>query len=138
MSVSRNQDRPSPATPDRYAAIHRGFGWKVPKRFNMAQACCGQWAAQPATARHVAIREHVAGQGLGQSWTFAQLQTAANRLSRVLKAQGVVRGDRVVWTASPQMVELLGLKTPMCIGADGRLDRERRGCSTTGFFTFGD
>ncbi len=49
-----------------------------------------------------------------------------------------VRGDRVVWTASPQMVELLGLKTPMCIGADGRLDRERRGCSTTGYFTFGD
>jgi acetyl-CoA synthetase len=43
----------------------------------------------------VAIREHVAGQGLGQSWTFGQLQTAANRLSRVLQAQGVVRGDRV-------------------------------------------
>ena len=95
MSVSRNQDRRGPITPDRYAAIHQGFGWKVPKRFNMAQACCGQWAAQPATARRVAIREHVAGQGLGQSWTFAQLQTAANRLSRVLQAQGVVRGDRV-------------------------------------------
>ncbi|ALK89066.1 acyl-CoA synthetase [Limnohabitans sp. 63ED37-2] len=95
MSVSRNQDRRDPITPDRYAAIHQGFGWKVPKRFNMAQACCGQWAAQPATARRVAIREHVAGHGLGQSWTFAQLQTAANRLSRVLQAQGVVRGDRV-------------------------------------------
>ena len=95
MSVSRNQDRRGPITPDRYAAIHQGFGWKVPKRFNMAQVCCGQWAAHPATARRVAIREHVAGQGLGQSWTYAQLQTAANRLSRVLQAQGVVRGDRV-------------------------------------------
>jgi acetyl-CoA synthetase len=95
MSVSRNQDRRDPITPDRYAAIHQGFGWKVPKRFNMAQACCGQWAAQPATARRLAIREHVAGQGLGQSWTFAQLQTEANRLSRVLQAQGVQRGDRV-------------------------------------------
>ena len=95
MSVSRNQDRRGPITPDRYAAIHQGFGWKVPKRFNMAQACCGQWAAQPATAKRIAIREHLAGQGLGQSWTFAQLQTAANRLSRVLQAQGVVRGDRV-------------------------------------------
>ena len=50
MSVSRNQDRRGPITPDRYAAIHQGFGWKVPKRFNMAQACCGQWAAQAATA----------------------------------------------------------------------------------------
>ncbi len=95
MSVSRNQDRQSPITPDRYAAIHQGFGWKVPKRFNMAQACCGQWAAQPATARRVAIREHVAGQGLGRTWTFGQLQKAANQLSRVLQAQGVQRGDRV-------------------------------------------
>ena len=102
MSVSRNQDRQAPnpaqgtADPyDRYQAIHQGFGWKVPKRFNMAQACCGQWAAQPATARRVAIREHVAGQGLGRSWTFGQLQKAANQLSRVLQAQGVQRGDRV-------------------------------------------
>ena len=99
MSVSRNQDRqaakPTQRTADRYQAIHQGFGWKVPKRFNMAQACCGQWAAQPATARRVAIREHVAGQGLGQSWTFGQLQKAANQLSQVLQAQGVQRGDRV-------------------------------------------
>ena len=99
MSVSRNPDRqaPKPAqgTADRYPAIHQGFGWKVPKRFNMAQACCGQWAAQPSTARRTAIREHVLGQGLGQSWTFGQLQTAANRLSRVLQGLGVQRGDRV-------------------------------------------
>jgi acetyl-CoA synthetase len=102
MSVSRNQDRQALNPPqgtadpcDRYQAIHRGFGWKVPTRFNMAQACCGQWAAQPATARRVAIREHVAGQGLGRSWTFGQLQQDANRLSRVLSANGVGRGDRV-------------------------------------------
>ena len=102
MSVSRNQDHQALNPPqgtadpcDRYQAIHRGFGWKVPTRFNMAQACCGQWAAQPATARRVAIREHVAGQGLGRSWTFSQLQQDANRLSRVLSANGVGRGDRV-------------------------------------------
>jgi acetyl-CoA synthetase len=99
MSVSRNQDRPAPkpaqGVADPYQSIHQGFGWKVPKRFNMAQACCGQWAVQPATARRVAIREHVAGQGLGRSWTFGQLQKAANQLSRVLLAQGVQRGDRV-------------------------------------------
>jgi acetyl-CoA synthetase len=99
MSVSRNQDRQAPNPPqgtvDRYQAIHQAFAWKVPKRFNMAQACCGQWAAQPATARRVAIREHVAGQGLGRTWTFGQLQKAANQLSQVLQAQGVQRGDRV-------------------------------------------
>ena len=80
---------------DRYAALHRGFGWQVPSRFNMAQACCGRWASQPQTATQTAIREHVAGQGLGRSWSFAQLQDAASRLSRVLAAQGVRRGDRV-------------------------------------------
>ncbi|OYU13100.1 MAG: AMP-binding protein [Comamonadaceae bacterium PBBC1] len=121
MSVSRSQDRPVPTAglkapsktrdpenpqadvkpkahsepTDRYEVIHQGFGWKVPKRFNMAHACCGQWVAQASTARRVAIREHVAGVGLGQSWTFNQLQTAANRLSRVLQRQGVKRGDRV-------------------------------------------
>ena len=80
---------------DRYAALHQGFGWKVPPQFNMAQVCCGRWAQQPQTANHIAIREHVAGQGLGRSWSFAQLQDAANRLSRVLDAQGVRKGDRV-------------------------------------------
>ncbi len=111
MSVSRNQDRQAPnptqgtADPyDRYQAIHQGFGWKVPKRFNMAQACCGQWAAQPATARRTAIREHVAGQGLGRIWTFGQLQKAANQLSQVLQAQGVQRGDRVA-IVMPQRFE---------------------------------
>lgn len=95
MSVSRTQDRQTPTTVDRYQAIYQGFGWTVPRRFNMAQACCGQWAARADTARRMAIREHVAGQGLGKSWTFDQLQTAANRLSRVLRQQGVQRGDRV-------------------------------------------
>jgi acetyl-CoA synthetase len=108
MSASRNQDRQAQktneGTADRYQTIHQGFGWKVPKRFNMAQACCGQWAAQPATARRVAIREHVTGQGLGRSWTYGQLQKAANQLSGVLKAQGVRRGDRVA-IVMPQRFE---------------------------------
>ena len=104
MSVSRNQDRKAPSSSDPYSAIHRGFGWKVPQRFNMAQACCGQWAAQPATAKRQAIREHVAGQGLGRSWTFGQLQRDANRLSHVLRAQGVRRGERVA-IVMPQRYE---------------------------------
>jgi acetyl-CoA synthetase len=108
MSVSRNQDRqavnPPPDIADRYLAIHQGFRWQVPKRFNMAQACCGQWAANPTTARRTAIREHVAGQGLGRSWTFGQLQKSANQLSLVLQAQGVRRGDRVA-IVMPQRFE---------------------------------
>ncbi len=80
---------------DHYAALHQGFGWQVPAFFNMAEVCCGRWAARIATARATAIQEHVAGQGPGRRWTFAQLQTAANRLSHLLATQGVKPGDRV-------------------------------------------
>ncbi|MEK7344359.1 MAG: AMP-binding protein [Pseudomonadota bacterium] len=108
MRVSRIQDCSASSAADkpadRYQAIHQGFGWKVPRRFNMAQACCGRWAAQAATAQRQAVREHVAGQGLGRSWTFGQLQQDANRLSRVLRAQGVQRGDRVA-IVMPQRYE---------------------------------
>jgi len=112
MSVSRTEDRLAKAHnktqskqfTDRYPAIHQNFGWKIPRYFNMAQACCGQWAAQPDTAKRQAIREHVAGQGLGRSWTFGQLQQDANRLSRVLRGQGVQRGDRVA-IVMPQRYE---------------------------------
>ena len=104
MSVSRPQDRQARPHMDRYLQIHQGFGWKVPRIFNMAQVCCGQWAVQPATAKRQAVREHVAGQGLGRSWTFGQLQQDANRLSRALRAQGVQRGDRVA-IVMPQRYE---------------------------------
>ncbi len=29
---------------DRYAELYRAFRWNVPARYNMAHACCGQWA----------------------------------------------------------------------------------------------
>ena len=46
---------------DPWAAMHGGFGWRVPKRFNIAQACCGRWAAQPDAEARIAIRAHGAG-----------------------------------------------------------------------------
>ena len=94
MARRRAQDCITDPT-DPYTALHQGFGWLVPADFNIAQACCGRWARQPDTAALTAIREHVAGQGPGRSWTFGQLQAAANRLSHVLVAQGVQPGDRV-------------------------------------------
>ena len=29
---------------DRYAELYRAFRWSVPARYNMAHACCRQWA----------------------------------------------------------------------------------------------
>ena len=95
---------PQDSVHDHYAALHQGFGWQVPAQFNIAEVCCGRWAARADAARRTAIREHRAGQGLGQAWSYAQLQQAANRLSRVLQAQGVRRGERVA-IVMPQRFE---------------------------------
>ena len=98
MRDSRQDDQP-----DAYAALHAQFGWRVDSHFNMAQACCGRWAAAPDAARRVALREHRLGQRPRQ-YTFAQLQQAANRLSRVLQGLGVQPGDRVAMVM-PQRFE---------------------------------
>jgi acetyl-CoA synthetase len=79
---------------DNHAAMHAGFGWQVPALFNIAQACCGRWAQAPDAATRVAVRAH--GLPAGQDiLTYAQLQQRANRLSNLLWALGVRRGDRV-------------------------------------------
>ena len=80
--------------PDNYLAMHGSFGWQVPDRFNMAQVCCGRWAAADGGEQRVAILADGAGQ-TPRAWTYAELQAAGNRLSNALAAMGVERGDRV-------------------------------------------
>jgi acetyl-CoA synthetase len=80
------------APPDLYAALHAGFRWHVPARFNIADACCGRWARDAPDA--VAIR-CVSEDGRVTAHTYAALQRAANRLAHALTRRGVGRGDRV-------------------------------------------
>ena len=97
--------RTSSATPaakplDFYEAMQNGFGWAVPDDFNMAEVCSRRWAAQPDAGQRVAIVEHQAADAAGQavpprSYTYAQLQQAADALSHVLTDLGVQQGDRV-------------------------------------------
>jgi acetyl-CoA synthetase len=89
-----NDSSAEPREPDNYLSMHGGFGWKVPKRFNMAQVCCGRWAADVATAQRVAILADGTDQ-TPRGWTYAELQAASNRLSNALTVLGVRRGDRV-------------------------------------------
>jgi acetyl-CoA synthetase len=86
---------------DNWAAQHRAFGWQVPEQFNIAQACCGRWAADAAAADNVAIRAHAAG---GATLTYAQLQREANAMSNLLLTLGVQRGDRIA-IVMPQRFE---------------------------------
>ena len=76
---------------DRYDELYRSFRWNVPARYNMAQACCGNWA--PDRGRFALYWEDESG--AMAAYTYWDLQQAANRLSNALAALGVKRGDRV-------------------------------------------
>src|SRR5438067_325907 len=76
---------------DRYAELYRSYRWSVPPRYNIAQACCGQWAAD--RSRFALYWEDESG--AMAAYSFWDIQLAANRLSNALAALGVQRGDRV-------------------------------------------
>ena len=86
---------------DHHAALHAAFRWQVPRHFNIAQACCGRWAQQtPAAAAVRYARED----GEVETFSYAELQAEANRLSNALATLGVRRGDRVA-IVMPQRFE---------------------------------
>jgi acetyl-CoA synthetase len=113
MSVSQSSDSPAsfkPAgrlhawdLPPAYAGLHSAFAWQVPAHFNMAQACCARWAAQPDAFRNIAIHDCQPGEA-NRSYSFVALQDQANRLANVLKGLGVLPGDRVA-IVMPQRFE---------------------------------
>jgi acetyl-CoA synthetase len=76
---------------DRYREIYDSFRWEVPARFNIARACCRRHAADPG---RVALHWEDEG-GATATWTYRDLERAANRLSNALAALGVASGDRV-------------------------------------------
>ena len=79
------------ATARDWQTLRASFRWQVPARYNIAQACCGRWADD--RSRFALYYEDEAGHT--EAWTFWDVQQAANRLSNVLGAMGVMAGDRV-------------------------------------------
>ena len=77
--------------PDRYRELYDSFRWHVPPRYNIAQACCGQWAQD--RSRFALYWEDESG--ASAAYSFWDIQQQANRLSNALAALGVQRGDRV-------------------------------------------
>jgi acetyl-CoA synthetase len=90
-------------TADHHAGLHAGFRWQVPALFNIGEACCTRWAADPATAGLVAIAWEY-DDGRQGHCTYADLHRQANRLANVLRRLGVQRGDRVA-VVMPQRME---------------------------------
>ncbi len=82
------------ASTDVWAELHGAFRWRLPAMFNIADACCGRWARNPASAMRVAVhwqRED----GAAGALSYGALQVQANRLAHALARQGVKSGDRV-------------------------------------------
>lgn len=74
-----------------YDDLWGSFRWELPARYNIARECCGRWAAD--RARFALYFEDE--KGATSAWSFWDIQREANRLSNVLAAFGVQRGDRV-------------------------------------------
>ncbi len=107
---------------DFYEAMQQGFGWHVPEHFNMAEVCSRRWAAQPDAAQRVAIVEHAPADASGQpvapnTYTYAQLQHAADALSHVLTGMGVQRGDRVAIVLPQRFETAVAYMAVMQMGA---------------------
>ena len=76
---------------DRYAELCAAHRWDIPPDFNLADACCGRWAAD--RARFALYWEDE--DGTRAAMTFWDLQQQANRLSNSLQGAGIGRGDRI-------------------------------------------
>jgi acetyl-CoA synthetase len=74
-----------------YAELTRDFRWDIPARFNLATACCDRHA--DGTNRLALI--YVDEDGQASRTSFDELRALSCRFANVLKADGLVRGDRV-------------------------------------------
>jgi acetyl-CoA synthetase len=84
-----------------YDALVRDFRWALPRRFNIAAACCDRWAE--ATPDAPALVQWTP-EGVREV-SFAHLRRRADKLANALHALGVRRGDKV------------GILLPQCVEA---------------------
>jgi acetyl-CoA synthetase len=111
-----------PDTPDRrlfrqragWEALRSRFRWDIPGAFNIAQACCDDWAAT-APDRVAVIHRHADGQR--EIWTYGQLKRASDALANALAAHGIARGDRVAVLLAQQPAVLVTHFAVMKLGA---------------------
>ena len=74
-----------------YETLYRDFRWDIPPRFNLATLCCDRHA--DGTGRLALI--YVDEDGVATRTSFDEVADFSRRFANVLKADGLVRGDRV-------------------------------------------
>ena len=103
---------------DSHEALHSGFRWHVPERFNMAEVCMRRWAENPATAMQTAVIACSPAEP-DHHHSYAELQNQANRLSNALAALGVQRGDRVAIVLPQRFETAVAYMAVLQMGAVG-------------------
>jgi acetyl-CoA synthetase len=86
-----------------YEEAYSTFRWEVPARFNIARAICDDNAARAPDAPALLYEQ---ADGHLRTWSFADIQAAANRFANVLGAFGVAPGT-IVGIHLPQCPESL-------------------------------
>jgi acetyl-CoA synthetase len=81
----------APGAADRHREICAAFRWNIPADFNITEWACRRWAHE----RHRLALQWEDESGATETWSYWDLQQAADRLSNALAALGVARGDRV-------------------------------------------
>lgn len=83
--------------------LRAGFKSDIPVHFNIAQACCDDWAALDPTRLAVT---HVGASGEETHVTYGALRDASNRLANVFRGRNLRQGDRCA-VLLPQCPEVL-------------------------------
>ncbi|MGB5993442.1 MAG: AMP-binding protein, partial [Desulfobacterales bacterium] len=81
-----------------YKDVYHAFQWEIPEFYNIGVDICDKWA--PQRNRLALIYENEDGRV--EKYTFRDLKRLSNQLANGLKANGLVRGDR------------LGILLPQC------------------------
>ncbi|PWJ12522.1 AMP-binding protein [Jannaschia seohaensis] len=93
--------------------MRAGFAWDIPERFNIATACCDDWAGiEPG---RTAIIDLAGGER--RVWTFADLKAASDALAGALSRRGVGRGDRVAILLAQRAEVMVAHLATMKLGA---------------------
>ncbi|UIJ72384.1 AMP-binding protein [Aurantimonas sp. HBX-1] len=75
-----------------YEALRAGFAWRLPARFNIAEACADAWAAREPE-RTCLIEDR--GAAPARTLSYGELARRSRGLAAGLARRGVRRGDRV-------------------------------------------
>ncbi|PWF22688.1 AMP-binding protein [Corticimicrobacter populi] len=101
---------------DHYTTLYDTFGWWIPGRFSLAQACCYRWVENAADAQRIALYA-VDPEGRLDTWSYDRLARTVSRLANGLTRMGIVRGDRVALVLGQRPESLAALLAVNSVGA---------------------